>query len=138
GNGSQHILEDDPRVAYCSLHQYPFYPGSGAASERGRHNNVLNIPLPGGSGMSLYREAMREMAIPFLQNFQPDLLLVSAGFDATRNDPYAGMNLDPNDFGEFTRMAREVSPHMVVGLEGGYDLDDLAVAVTAVAAVLLE
>ena len=138
GNGTQHILEGDPRVAYCSLHQSPHFPGTGAASERGPHNNVLNIPLPGGSGSTLYLEVIREMAIPFLQSFQPELLLISAGFDATRNDPYAGMQLDPQDFGEFTRLARQVCDPLLVGLEGGYDLDDLSIAVTEVARALLE
>ncbi len=138
GNGTQHILQGDPRAAYCSLHQYPFYPGTGAAAEKGEHENVLNVPLPAGSGISLYREAMREMAIPFLKHFKPDLLLVSAGFDATRNDPYAMMELDPEDFAGFTRMAREVCPQMLVGLEGGYDLTDLGIAVTGVARELLD
>jgi acetoin utilization deacetylase AcuC-like enzyme len=138
GNGTQHILEEDVRVAYCSLHQYPFYPGTGSAQERGAHDNVLNIALPAGSGVSMYREVMREMAIPFLRNFKPELLLVSAGSDATSNDPYAGMQLDPEDYVEFTLMARQICNNMLVGLEGGYDLDDLATGVTAVAGALLD
>ena len=138
GNGTQHILEEDARVAYCSLHQYPFYPGTGAAYERGAHDNVLNIALPAGSDSSMYREVMREMAIPFLKNFKPELLLISAGSDATSNDPYAGMQLDPQDYVEFTLLARQICDQMLVGLEGGYDLDDLATGVIAVAGALLD
>ncbi|MGK7927712.1 MAG: histone deacetylase family protein, partial [Spirulina sp.] len=102
GNGTQHIIENHPQLAYCSLHQSPCYPGTGSCGERGMHDNVLNVPLPPGSTLVEYQAAFTEKILPFFQKFAPDLLLVSAGYDANRADPLAGMCLEPSDFRRFT------------------------------------
>jgi acetoin utilization deacetylase AcuC-like enzyme len=128
GNGTQHIFEDDPTVLYCSLHQYPFYPGTGAASERGTGKGegaTINIPLPAGSGEPEYLRAFGEVVLPALARFRPGLLIISAGFDAHREDPLGGMLLEDASFARFTRMLRETAPVVSV-LEGGYDLGALA------------
>jgi acetoin utilization deacetylase AcuC-like enzyme len=82
GNGTQALVESSPEIAYCSLHESPHYPGTGDPNERGEYQNVLNIPMPAGSGIAEYRVAFRDRAIPFIKNWQPDLLIVSAGYDA--------------------------------------------------------
>jgi len=138
GNGTQHILEGDPDLAYCSLHQWPFYPGTGADHETGHHNNVLNIPLASGSGKSEYFHAFDKQVLPFLRSWEPELLIISAGFDASLNDPLGGMQLLPEHFAEFTRYCLDLTPHLLVGLEGGYDLKDLASCSKAVAEVLID
>lgn len=132
GNGTQHILESSKRSAYCSLHQWPFYPGTGAAHETGDYNNVLNIPLAAGSGRSEYLRAFEDKVLPFLRSWEPELLLVSAGFDASINDPLGGMNLSTEEFAEFTRACLDINPAIVFGLEGGYHLGDLADCVATV------
>ena len=137
GNGTQHILESDPRMAYCSLHQWPFYPGTGADHEKGDFNNVLNIPLGIGSGETQYFKAFDNKVVPFLKACEPELLIISAGFDASLNDPLGGMQLLPEHFAEFTRYCLEISPHLLLGLEGGYDLNDLADCSRAVTEVLI-
>ena len=137
GNGSQHILEHDPDTAYCSLHQWPFYPGTGAAHETGEFNNVCNIPMEAGSGKDQYFKAFDEQVMPFLRSFEPELLLISAGFDASLNDPLGSMHLLPEHFAEFTRYCLDIVPHLVVGLEGGYDLGDLGKCSGAVAEALI-
>lgn len=136
GNGTQHILESDPKMAYCSLHQWPFYPGTGADHETGDFSNVLNIPLPTGSGKDQYFQAFDNKVIPFLRDWEPELMIVSAGFDASQNDPLGGMNLLPEHFAEFTRYCLDIAPQLLVGLEGGYNLDDLADCSRAVVEVL--
>ena len=138
GNGTQHILESDPRMAYCSLHQWPFFPGTGAEHEQGEHNNVLNIPLGIGSGKDQYFKAFDKQVLPFLKAWEPELLIISAGFDASMNDPLGGMRLLPEHFSEFTRYCLEVSPHLLLGLEGGYDLGDLASCSKAVSETLID
>ncbi|MCF6237939.1 MAG: histone deacetylase [Candidatus Marinimicrobia bacterium] len=138
GNGTQHILELDPNMAYCSLHQWPYYPGTGAEYETGDHQNVLNIPLTMGSGKNEYYSAFDKKVLPFLKSWEPELLIISAGFDASQNDPLGGMQLLPEHFAEFTRYCLELTPHLLVGLEGGYDLNDLAACSRAVAEVLIE
>ena len=138
GNGTQHIMETDPNLAYCSLHQWPYYPGTGADHEKGDHNNVLNIPLPGGSGKSEYFSAFDKQVLPFLKNWEPELLIISAGFDASLNDPLGSMKLLPEHFAEFTRYCLDLTPHLLVGLEGGYDLNDLADCSRSVAEALIE
>ncbi len=132
GNGTQHILETDRRAAYCSLHQWPYYPGTGAAHEKGNYSNVLNIPMEAGSGRSEYLQAFENEVIPFLRAFEPELLLISAGFDASVNDPLAGMNLTPEEFSEFTLACLDLNPRLMLGLEGGYHLQDLADCVARV------
>ncbi|MGB7057296.1 MAG: histone deacetylase [Geitlerinemataceae cyanobacterium] len=131
GNGTQAIVETHPHIAYCSLHQSPCYPGTGEANERGNHNNVLNFPMKGGSTIADYQPLFEQEIIPFLQNFQPDLLIVSAGYDANTDDPLAGINLQPEDFGIFTQYCLQITRRIVFGLEGGYDLESLSQSVIA-------
>ncbi len=137
GNGTQEILEVDPRLAYCSIHQSPCYPGTGFAQETGHHQNVLNIPLPAGSTGAEYRAVFAAQVIPFMQGFQPELLILSAGFDAHRQDPLAQMNLEAKDYAALTRLCLPLAPRILVGLEGGYDLDALQESVVSVIEVLL-
>lgn len=138
GNGTQHILESDPQMAYCSLHQWPYFPGTGADHEKGEYNNVLNIPLSAGSGKNEYFSAFDKKVLPFLKAFEPELLIISAGFDASINDPLGGMQLLPEHFAEFTRYCLDLTPHLLLGLEGGYDLKDLGDCSRAVTEVLIE
>jgi len=139
GNGTQHIFEADPSVLYISLHQYPFYPGKGARSERGigeGEGYTLNIPLPAGTGEERYLQAFREEVVPALAQFKPDLLMISAGFDAHKDDPLAGMKLTDGSFAAMTAFMNEVSANQCEGrivsvLEGGYNLEALAASVEA-------
>ena len=131
GNGTQDIVEDYASIAYCSLHQSPCYPGTGSADERGAHENVLNIPMKPGSAIAQYREAFESQVIPFLSQFRPDLLIVSAGYDANADDPLASISLQPQDFGLFTDYCLQLTRRVVFGLEGGYDLRALAKSVVA-------
>jgi acetoin utilization deacetylase AcuC-like enzyme len=131
GNGTQAIVENHPQIAYCSLHESPQYPGTGAAHERGLHNNVLNLPMPSGSTMADYEPAFIEKVMPFLTAFQPDLLIISAGYDANYADPLADIALKPEDFGVFTRYCLTLTRRLLFGLEGGYDLDALGRSVVA-------
>ncbi|MEG3435560.1 histone deacetylase [Pannus brasiliensis CCIBt3594] len=138
GNGTQDIVENDPRIAYCSLHEYPNYPGTGRATETGGHGNVLNIPLPSGSALSDYQTAFEAKILPFLRDFQPDLLIVSAGYDANEADPLAGISLQPSDYGVFAKYLQTLDRPIVFGLEGGYDLDALAGSVVATLEAFIE
>lgn len=131
GNGTQAIVETNPNIAYCSLHQYPCYPGTGRHTERGFHNNVLNLPFPPGSDISIYQPVFEKKVIPFLSEFQPDLLIVSAGYDGNADDPLANINLNPQDYGTFTNYCLGVTRKILFGLEGGYDLSTLAESVVA-------
>lgn len=131
GNGTQAIVEPDPRIAYCSLHESPQYPGTGSRSEQGFHHNVLNLPMSAGSTLADYQPLFEQAVIPFLQNFRPELLIVSAGYDATHADPLAHISLQPSDYGIFTQLCLNVTHRIVFGLEGGYDLDALAQSVVA-------
>jgi acetoin utilization deacetylase AcuC-like enzyme len=131
GNGTQAIVETHPAIAYCSLHESPQYPGTGAADERGFHQNVLNVPLRPGSTIADYQAAFAQVVIPFLKTFQPDLLIVSAGYDANQADPLAGICLHPQDYGLLTAACLQLTRKIVFGLEGGYDLEALAQSVAA-------
>lgn len=131
GNGTQYIVENYPNIAYCSLHQFPCYPGTGRSSEHGVHNNILNIPMSPGSTIDDYQPAFEKQVMPFLRNFQPDLLIVSAGYDANAADPLAAINLQPEDFGRFTDYCLQMTRRILFGLEGGYDLDALSQSVVA-------
>ncbi|PZV16566.1 MAG: histone deacetylase [Leptolyngbya sp.] len=131
GNGTQAIVETNPNIAYCSLHESPQYPGTGAAEEQGSYNNVLNIPMRSSSVIAQYQSAFEQQIMPFLKHFQPDLLIVSAGYDATEADPLAGMCLNPRDYSIFTRHCLQLTRKILFGLEGGYDLDALAQSVLA-------
>ena len=131
GNGTQHIVENNPHIAYCSLHQFPCYPGTGRSRDRGPHNTVLNIPMSAGSTIADYQAAFDEQVMPFLRNFQPDLLIVSAGYDANAADPLAEINLQPKDYGILTDYCLQITRRILFGLEGGYDLDALGKSVVA-------
>jgi acetoin utilization deacetylase AcuC-like enzyme len=131
GNGTQTLVQNHPQIAYCSLHQSPLFPGTGKASERGLYDNVLNFPLPPGSTISDYQPLFEQKIIPFLSDFHPDLLLVSAGYDATAADPLASIALQPQDYGVLTQYCLQITHRIVFGLEGGYDLDSLARSVVA-------
>ncbi len=137
GNGTQAIVESHPQIAFCSLHESPQYPGTGAATERGFHNNVLNLPMSSGSTIADYQPAFEQQVIPFLTNFQPDLLIISAGYDANHDDPLAGISLQPQDFGVFTAECLKLTRRILFGLEGGYDLDAIGRSVVATIAQCL-
>jgi len=124
GNGTQHAFEEDPSVLYISLHQYPFYPGTGGRNEKGIGRGegfTKNIPFPPGTGEDEYLAAFGSEVVPALETYAPGLLIISAGFDAHRNDPLAGMNLTEESFGMMTRLVKDIAPIVSV-LEGGYDL----------------
>jgi acetoin utilization deacetylase AcuC-like enzyme len=133
GNGTQDIFQDDPDLFYVSSHQHPCFPGTGAAAERGVAGNIVNIPLRPGTDGPAFRAAWEAVGLPALESFAPELLIISAGFDAHRADPLAQLRLDTADFGWMTERLLAVAdaccPGRVVSLlEGGYDLDALAVS----------
>ena len=143
GNGTQHIFWDDPSVIYASTHQMPHYPGTGAVRERGEHNQIVNAPLRSGDGGEAFREAMETAILPRLEAFAPDLVIISAGFDAHRRDPLGNLNLVEADFAWATRklmgVARSHAHERVVSvLEGGYDLEGLSRSVAAHVTALME
>lgn len=143
GNGTQHSLEADRNLFFLSTHQMPLYPGTGAVSERGKFRNVVNLPLPPGSGSKEFRYVMSEAGLPALEDFAPDLILVSAGFDAHMSDPLAGLNFSAEDFAWVTRELKTVAQRTAKGrivstLEGGYDLQALAESAAAHVAALME
>ncbi|MGB7336178.1 MAG: histone deacetylase family protein [Salaquimonas sp.] len=135
GNGTQDIFYDDPTVLFASSHQMPLYPGSGALNETGT-GNIFNAPLRNGDDGSAFKEAFRNRILPAVDNFAPDLILISAGFDAHRLDPLAGLNLEAEDFDWATGKLMELSTkhcdnRLVSLLEGGYDLQGLAESTAA-------
>ena len=132
GNGTQEAVWDRPDIAYVSTHQAPFYPMTGHKNETGAYDNILNIPMRLGSGMAEYLPVFENQIMPFLRNFNPDLLIVSAGFDANADDPLASILLKPEDFGAFTKLCLELTPKILFGLEGGYDFDSLSRSVISV------
>jgi acetoin utilization deacetylase AcuC-like enzyme len=143
GNGSQDIFWSDRTVMYGSTHQMPLYPGTGAASERGEHNTVVNAPLRPGDGGEEFRAAFETVVLPRLRDFRPDLIVISAGFDAHMRDPLANLNLVEGDFDWVTRKLMEVADASAGGrvvsvLEGGYDLQGLSNSVAAHVAALMQ
>ncbi|MEL6679967.1 MAG: histone deacetylase family protein [Pseudomonadota bacterium] len=143
GNGTQDLLWDEPRIRFASTHQMPLYPGTGAAAETGAHGNVMNVPLPPHSGGAAMRAAYDDHILPWLDAFAPQLLIVSAGFDAHTDDPLAQLNWTETDFAWVTgRLCDLAAQHcggrLVSCLEGGYDLDGLAKSVAAHVTVLME
>ncbi|MGH6878156.1 MAG: histone deacetylase family protein [Rhizomicrobium sp.] len=131
GNGTQNIFFGDPELFYASTHEFPLYPGTGSAVERGIADNIVNAPLPPGSGSEAFRTAFETLILPSLERFDPQFLLISAGFDAHRADPLASLRLDVSDYSWATEQlcgvaARCCSGRVVSALEGGYDLDALA------------
>jgi acetoin utilization deacetylase AcuC-like enzyme len=132
GNGTQALVEHDASIRYVSMHQYPWYPGTGAADERGV-GNVFNVPRPGGLPREAYARDLSAAVAAALEGWRPDLLLISAGFDSLGGDPLGGFTLEPPDLARWTTEFRErVAPAPVVGvLEGGYRLDLLAAGAQA-------
>ena len=130
GNGTQDIFEADPSVLYCSTHQMPLYPGTGKKDETGV-GNIVNAPLSANTGSDHFREAFKDRVLPAIRNFSPDLIIISAGFDAHHRDPLAQINLVADDFdwatGKLMDMAGDFAGNRLVSiLEGGYDLQGLA------------
>ena len=126
GNGTQDIFYDNEKVLYISTHQFPFYPGSGTEKEKGKYNNIFNIPLPAGTTSEEYLSAY-EFVLKRLKEFKPEFILLSAGFDAHKNDPLAQFQLESKDFYTLTKRTLELSKLLCNGkvvsiLEGGYDL----------------
>ena len=136
GNGSQDIFWSDQTVMYCSTHEMPLYPSTGAVSERGEFNTVVNAPLRAGDGGDQFRQALEQSILPRLRAFKPDILLISAGFDAHTRDPLANLNLVEADYTWVTQKLMEVADascngRIVSVLEGGYDLQGLSRSVAA-------
>lgn len=136
GNGSQDIFWSDKSVLYASTHQMPLFPGSGAASERGDHDTIVNVPLRAFDDGAVFREAFEARILPRLDAFEPDLIVISAGFDAHKLDPLGNVQLEEADFGWATRRLMEVADRHAKGrivsiLEGGYSLDGLGRSVAA-------
>ena len=133
GNGTQHSFEEDPSVLYVSIHQYPYYPGTGATSESGIGRGAgatLNCPMPAGAGDAHYEAAWRERILPAVEAFAPEMILVSAGFDAHRDDPLAQINLSTTFFAWMTSRLMELADRHSAGrlvsvLEGGYNTEEL-------------
>jgi acetoin utilization deacetylase AcuC-like enzyme len=129
GNGTQEIFWDDDSVLFISLHQWPFYPGSGGPEEQ--RDTTVNVPMSAGSGDEEYLHAFDHVVEPALARFEPELLLVSAGFDAHEDDPLAGMNVTADGFREMARRCRDAAPRVAAVLEGGYNLETLPALVDA-------
>jgi acetoin utilization deacetylase AcuC-like enzyme len=146
GNGTQHIFEEDPSVLYFSTHQFPFYPGTGDFGERGRGRGegaTVNVPMPAGCGDVEYVGVMQRVLAPVARRFAPDLLLVSSGFDAHRDDPLGGMTLSGDGFASLARIARALAEELCGGrlvclLEGGYAASGLREGSEALLEALLD
>jgi len=142
GNGTQAAFWDDPGLLYASTHQHPLYPGTGAPSERGSANNIVNVPLPPMAGSSQFRAAFEREVLPALDAFRPQMMLISAGFDAHKSDPLAQLQLDESDYAWVTAELATVAlrhgeGRIVATLEGGYDLAALAASAAAHVRVLM-
>ena len=136
GNGTQDIFWSDATAMYCSTHQMPLYPGTGAKSETGEHNTIVNAPLSAGDGGDRFREAFNSRILPRLREFGPELVVISAGFDAHRRDPLANLQLVESDFEWATKALMEIADKSAEGrvvsvLEGGYDLEGLSQSAAA-------
>jgi acetoin utilization deacetylase AcuC-like enzyme len=137
GNGTQHSFEDDPSILFFSTHQYPHYPGTGRASERGRgagEDFTINVPMEAGEGDETYRAIFHKSLVPAADEFKPDFVIISAGFDAHRDDPLAGMGLTEDGYEELTGIVTGIARRYAQGrllssLEGGYNLTALAASV---------
>lgn len=139
GNGTQDLLWDEARCLFASSHQMPLYPGTGRAEEKGAHGQIVNVPLRAGSGGAAMRAAYERLVFPALEAWQPELLLISAGFDAHADDPLAGLEWQAEDYGWLTgRLCDFAGGRVVSTLEGGYDLSALAASVAAHVRVLEE
>jgi len=139
GNGTQDLLWDEGRCLFVSSHQMPLYPGSGRPEERGALGQMLNVPLRDGSGGRAMRDAYERLVFPVLEAWGPELLFISAGFDAHADDPLAGLEWQAEDYGWLTdRLCDFAGGRVVSSLEGGYDLEALAASVAAHVGVLEE
>ncbi len=142
GNGTQDIFCTDPRVLYASTHQFPLYPGTGASAETGV-GNIVNVPLPPGTGSAGFRDAFEQFALPALRAFAPQLVLISAGFDAHRLDPLADLNLESDDYAwattELVNIAQtSASGRVISSLEGGYSPTAMRECTTAHVSAMLD
>ncbi|GGK40162.1 histone deacetylase family protein [Salinarimonas ramus] len=136
GNGTQDIFWEDGSVLYASTHEMPLYPGTGALSERGEHDTIVNAPLSAGDGSDVFREALKTRVLPRIEAFRPDLIVISAGFDAHWRDPLGNVMLTEADFSWATLQLMEIAERHAKGrvvslLEGGYDLEGLSRSVAA-------
>jgi len=136
GNGTQEIFWSDATLMYCSTHEMPLYPGTGALSESGEHDNIVNAPLRAGDGGDKFKAAFESRILPRLADFSAELIIISAGFDAHRRDPLANLQLVEADFAWATRKLMEIADQTAQGrivsvLEGGYDLEGLSQSVAA-------
>ena len=136
GNGTQDIFWSEKTAMYCSTHQMPLYPGTGAVSEAGEHDTIINAPLRAGDGGDKFREAFQSRILPRLRDFAPELIVISAGFDAHRRDPLANLQLVEADFAWATKQLMEIADKSAEGrvvsvLEGGYDLEGLSQSAAA-------
>ena len=136
GNGTQHSFERDADLFFASSHQSPFYPGTGRESDTGSANNIVNVELPAGSGSETFRAGWANRILPELQNFQPELIIISAGFDAHASDPLAQINLTEDDYSWVTSKLVALAQkccqgRLISSLEGGYDLAALASSAAA-------
>jgi acetoin utilization deacetylase AcuC-like enzyme len=146
GNGTQQIFYDDADVMYVSLHQYPFYPGTGSVDEVGRAKGegfTANLPMPAGAGDDDYMAAMRDVIIPLAMQFDPEFVLVSAGFDAHKDDPLASIDLTTDAFARMSEALNEVAERCCRGrlmmlLEGGYNLQALRDCTATVCRTLID
>ena len=142
GNGTQDIFYDNKKVLYISTHQYPYYPGSGGEKEKGKHNNIFNIPLPAGTTSEEYLNAY-EFVLKRIEEFKPEFILFSAGFDAHKDDPLAQLQLTSKDFYDLTKRTLNLAKLYCEGkvvsiLEGGYDLKALQESTEMHVSALLE
>jgi acetoin utilization deacetylase AcuC-like enzyme len=143
GNGTQAVFWDDPDVLYVSTHQHPLYPGTGRADEVGGAEAAgltINVPLPPGATGDVVRRALDQVARPTIEEFSPDWVLVSCGFDAHRDDPLSNLDLESGDFAELARVVAEFAPspgRLALFLEGGYDLQALRASVAATLGALV-
>ena len=146
GNGTQHSFEDDPSVLFFSTHQFPHYPGTGRASERGKgagEGFTINVPMEAGQGDEEYRAVFQHTLLPAAEDFNPDFIIVSAGFDAHQDDPLAGMGLTQSGYADLTAIVagiakRHAAGRLLSSLEGGYNLRALAASVDAHVTALLD
>jgi acetoin utilization deacetylase AcuC-like enzyme len=129
GNGTQAIVQDDPTIFFASMQEWPFYPGTGGPDDQGE--TVLNVPLPAGSGDEDYLAAFDELVAPAVRAFEPEVVLVSAGFDAHVADPLSLMEVSEEGFRELARRSARLAPKTAAVLEGGYNLDTLPALVAA-------
>lgn len=144
GNGTQHLFEERDDVYYASMHRYPFYPGTGAATEIGIGKGrgfTKNLPFDGGTGDATYLRAVEDEIVPIIDDYRPNVILLSAGFDAHRRDPLGGMKVTEQAYGEITRRIVETAERHCQGrvlslLEGGYDMEGLAASVAEHAAAM--